>query len=295
MDQKEFIAFLYRTGHFWNPADPSSWNVTPDQLPKLTLNDRVVRSAVQSFQNADANLTPIAMAIHGRGPIADGDVGPATLELADLPRCPMPDHVPPPGVLFQLPTRADGSEVSGLACAVDTMKQFATGSGGWPASGCDPQRKGVHSIRVSISTRNMPSKVGGYIREALAHSVACYAEIGIAVRYLLDGGTDAEIVKYFEPLAGSVIGWNYFPSPNSCRRIEGRLDTSFTPDMKTWANLEVHETGHGVGLQHTNGHIMNPSLNVVWPLSYRGGPSESTLRRYYGGEPLKPIIDNMLI
>lgn len=284
MDERELIAFLYRTGHFWHPDTPNAWNVTAADLPLLTADDKVTKAAVRSFQLADGNLATLAFAKHGRAPIEDGDVGPATILLAQEPRCPIPDHRPPPGVQLML----DAWDPD-MQRVIESMQAHdeATGSGSWPSSGCDPERRGLHSIRISMDLARCPQKVQAYLVDALAFSVRAFAEIGISVRYILKATNDAEILKRWEPLSGSVIGWNEFPR-GGCTKIQGRLDTSFTPDMQTWANLEVHETGHGVGLEHTRGSIMNPSLNLVWPLSWKGTPSEATLKRYFGGMPVSP-------
>lgn len=281
MNDRELIAFLWRTGHFFNPAHPETLNVAEADLPALTLADTVVKLAVKSFQESDASLVTLTRVMHARDPVTDGDAGPATRALAVAPRCPVPDHPPPPGVRVR---HAD-PDLDGVLRSMQAWAE--AGSGSWPVPGCDPTRTGVHSIRVGINTSAAPAKVKAYLAEALALASACYAEMGLAVRYVLDGPDKVEIAKRFESLSGSVIGWNEFPRPGTCNQtINGRLDTGFTPDVRLWANLEAHETGHGVGLQHTRGGIMNPSILNVWPLSWKGTPSEATMRRYFGGEPL---------
>lgn len=277
MNEQDFIAFLWRTGHFWNPTCLNANNVTEGQLVSLTLADVAVREAVQSYQLSDANMLPLVVRHHARLPAYDGVAGPATEELTTLQRCPMPDYPPPPNASFHY-------DDPDLQKAVESMQ--AQGSGSWPPAGCDPQRTGIHSIRVGIDTSRAPVKIKAYLPEALGHVSAAYAEIGLAVRYVLDG-SKAEIVKRFEPLAGSVIGWNEFPQRGVCNQtVNGRLDTNFQPDMGLWANLECHETGHGVALEHTRGGIMNPSILLVWPLTWKNDPSFATLKRYFGGEPL---------
>lgn len=52
--------------------------------------------------------------------------------------------------------------------------------------------------------------------------------------------------------------------------------------------LWIHEgLGHGVGLHHRPGGIMNPSM-LRRPITWRGDPSEGDMRKLYGGEPLVP-------
>jgi hypothetical protein len=288
IDEKLALKTAWQTGHFWNPAYPDVLNVSESDVDKLTTADRVAQYAVASLQQSDANLLPLSVKHHGRAPLYDGQLGPATMELiggwttagADLQRCPLPDFAPPPNASFHY-------EDQGLQRAVETMQANATGSGSWPA--CDPDKQGLpHSFRVRIDPARMPNVWKAKQAEIFAAVVACYAEMGAAVRYIFGASGDCEIAKRFESLAGSVIGWNEFPSPNTCNQtISGRLDTGYDPsDWRMQANLETHETGHGVGLQHTRGHIMNPSILLVWPLSWKGGPSESTMRRYFGGEPV---------
>lgn len=276
------IQKLWDSGSFWNPSKPNANNIRLEDLDFLKLTDAAVIEAIQSFQEADANLHTLSMVAHKRPPIADGDIGPATTNLLAMPRCPMPDFPPPPNATFHY-------DDPGLQRAVETMQANAMGSGSWPS--CDPQRPGVNSFRVNLDTARCGATVKAYLDKALQACVEAYAEIGCALRYILDTPGDCEISKRFESLAGSVIGWNEFPDPNTCdQTIQGRLDTGYAPsDYRYFANLECHETGHGVGLQHGNGSIMNPSILLVWPLTWKGSYSFANLKRWFGGEPLTPV------
>jgi hypothetical protein len=168
---------------------------------------------------------------------------------------------------------------------------FGSGSGSWPSSGCDPLNPGIHSIRVGIDTRNASSAIKAYLNEALKIASACYAEMGLSVRYILDPkpGEKVEISKVFGGLGGSTIGWNYFHQ-GGCNTISGKLSSNWNPGSAVyWAGLEVHETGHGCGLRHTGGvNIMSPSIKKIVPLSFHGDSSESIMVRYFGGKPINP-------
>lgn len=285
MTDQEYIRFLWDTGHFWNRQYPELLDIKEEDLSKLTVQDRIVQLATLSYQQSDANLIPLVAMFHNRLPIIDGLAGPATKSMSRLIRCPMPDFAPPAGVKV---TYAD----PGLQKAVESMQLVGgAGSGSWPATGCDPEKKNIHSIRVRIDTSRCPAKILGYIDKALEAVVAAYAEIGLSVRYIKGTSGEAEIIKQFQSLLGSVIGWNEFPQPGTCNQdVEGRLDTGYAPDdYRLFANLECHETGHGVRLEHTRGGIMNPSILLIWPLTWRGSPSESTLKKYFGGEPITPL------
>jgi hypothetical protein len=286
LTDKDLLLEAYRRGHAWNPAYPSLANLDPVRIALMDGSERDAKDLIASRQASDANMELLVAAFHkGRPPEYDGGIGPATRALAEIPRCPVPDFAPPPGAAIDL----GNPDLNRVA---ESMQAWAaaSGSGSWPMPGCDPDRQGVHSIRVRIDPARMPSTISAYHKQALEW-VAAYAEIGLAVRYIMAASGDCEIAKRFEGLAGGVIGWNEFPSANTCSQtIDGRLDTGYAPNDggKLWANLECHETGHGVGLQHTRGHIMNPSILLIWPLSWVGGPSESTLNRYFGGEPMTP-------
>jgi hypothetical protein len=295
---KQLLKKLWDTGHFWNLEKPDTLNVDSSSLLKLNVGHPIVQQAIQSFQQHDLNYDALyrGYRFHTRksdrhrafvesAPPFDGELDPATKALLKLPRCPMPDHTPPPGARF-------GYDDPGLQRAVETMQEFAAGSGSWPSSGCDPSKPGIHSIVVRIDITRCPATIKAYIDKALAEVTKAYGEIGLSVRYALDSTTPCQIAKRFESLWGGTIGWNEFPSANTCNQtISGRLDTGYAPsNWLLWANLECHETGHGVGLQHTRGSIMNPSILLVDPLSWVGTPSFNTLKKYFGGVALTPDV-----
>lgn len=284
MSEQELIQWLWRYGFFWNPEFPDCHNVLQIDLPKLTLKDVAVKYALVSAQNNDLNFEAYAWKHHNRGAITDGIAGPATYDyVSSIDRCAMPDFAPPLDAKFDL-----GDE--GLNKSVQSMQDFGNGSGGWPANGCDPDAlvKGVHSIRVRINPAGATSVQKAYLAQCCAAVSESYRDMGILVRYIFDANSAAEIIKLFANLLGSVIGWNEFVSPNSCRQIEGRLDIGFSPsNWKQFAGLEGHETGHGVGLYHTRGGRMNSSmLQDDNPATWRGDTSEAALKKLYGGIPV---------
>lgn len=276
-------AFKKRAG---DPKFPNFRNLDLARVKKMDGTEPDAKDLIRSYQNSDDNYSALVLAFHKRVPDFDGEIGPATEALAEIRMnpelaCPMPDFPLPPGATF------DTGDPELNAAFESQQRAEAMGSGSWPS--CDPTRTGVNSFRVNLAMANCPSTVKAYLDKALEAVVKAYAEIGCALRYVKDGDPkECEISKKFQSLAGSVIGWNEFPNPGTCNQvINGRLDTGYAPsDYRYWANLECHETGHGVGLQHTRGHIMNPSILLVWPLRWFGGPSESTMRRYFGGEPV---------
>lgn len=287
----ERLLFALRFGHHWNPAYPHLAALDEGRVRKMTGSEQDASDLLASYQALDANVARLVAALHGRELEPDGIAGPATDTTMGFARCALPDYAPPPGASFDYGIEDLNAAVrSYQEWAEAAGEQYTGGSGSWP-KGCDPDRKDVHSVRVSVLSAGASATQKGYLRDALALVEKCEAEMGQAVRHIIDGDPkQAEHDVRFEYIAGGVIGYNYFPKPNTCQQVvTGRLDNSYNPGVVTFANLCVHEyKGHGDGLQHTNGGIMNPSIVTINPLSWKGDKHESTKRRYFGGVAVPP-------
>jgi hypothetical protein len=222
--------------------------------------------------------------IHGRELNIDGDVGPATDAVLQFKRCSMPDHAPPPNALFDF-------GCPDLNAAVASYQRYAEagyigGSGSWP-KGCDPTRKDVHSVVVGIDTASASAFQKGIMADVLRYVEETEAEIGQAVRHVLDGSvSNPQHSVKFQFISGGVIGFAYFPAPNTCNQtVTARIDNSFDARLPVMAELLTHEyKGHSDGLEHTRGGIMNASIgSPAARASWMNDPSESTKRRYFGG------------
>lgn len=283
MADQELIAFLWDTGHFWNRAYPDVLNVTQADLPALTLQDRVVQFAVASFQAGDANIYPLVMANHKRAPLFDGIAGPATLQLAGLPRCPLPDFPPPPGATFHY-------DDPGLTRAVASMQRAATGSGSWPA-GCHGSAA-EHQVKISYDPTNMSSQQRDWLPEVKRRSAAAVADVGVKLIEVAPG--QGNISVYGKVLPGNIIGMAEFNSGACGDTVFCQLNPNYAPDLDMFLTLLLHENGHNWNLEHRSGNIMNPSILRVtpkWidrPAGYQDN-SYPTLRRFFGGEPLTPL------
>ena len=262
MTERQIIQLLWDLGHFRNPAHPDTWETDLDDLGRLTLADECVRSATRSFQETMAvALEPLSAVHHGRLPICDGDIGPATLELFSVERCGCPD----------------------FAADVDA----ATGSGSWP-SGCHERYPSNHAITVNVKPNRMPAFLQPVFETVWSNVESAYAEIGLKL-IRTDGDTAANIQFSFEPLSGSTIGLAIVGRGQRCgTSIWAKFEPGYRPSnvVREWTSLVKHELGHNMGLSHSQGGVMNPSIVPGLPVSWIGDPSAPILTRWFGGEPV---------
>lgn len=251
MNAQEIIRKLWDYGHFRNPAVPTG--VTESQLPMLDLASSEVQTAITSYRD-----------FFGL-PMAAG--GSLTLDLAEslaADRCGCPDY----------------EEASG--------EMDATGRGSWPV-GCHPSYPNNHAFTIQVDKRNMPGFLHPVFEAAFELCRKAYRDIGIAfIRE--DNNSRANTLATFERGRGW-IGLAIVPRGPKCgQRIWAKFDVRYQPRdlLNMWARLLAHEFGHNMGMSHSRGGIMNPSIvgGVFTPTAWRGDPSESILRRYFGGQPI---------
>ena len=287
MTPSEILVEAWKRGRTWNPDYPNLLNVDEAAVRKMSGKEPDAKLLVRSLQQSDANYDPLVMAMHQRQPNFDGEIGPATQALVTIPRCPLPDFPPPPNATFHYDDPA-------LQAAVESQQRAAAYTGSY-WRGCDSTRPGIHSLVIGIDIKNAPPNWMANKDKILEARRAAAAEIGVAVRFVLNPTSMAGLQQYqiFKYIAGGVIGYNYFPNSNSCGLIpSGSLDTSYDPsDYRLHANLGTHESeGHGFGFNHTRGGVMNPSILLVWPLTWKGDPSWGVAKQYYGGVPIDPPV-----
>mgnify|MGYP001613498365 CR=1 FL=1 len=283
MNDQEFIRFLWDHGHFWNTKYPETYAVKESDLLSLTLQHPLVKMAVMSFQEADANLILLSLDHHARMPVFDGEAGPVTRMLATMVRCPLPDHPPPAGASFRY---GDPD----LQQAVERM-QAVTGRGSWPV-GCHGT-VGVHEVKISYDLSRLTDKHRQWWPEIKRRSAEAVAAIGLR---LIDVpvGSSANITVYGRVLGGSVIGMAEFNNQSCGDTVFCQLNPNYAPDIDMVLNLLLHENGHNWNLEHRPGNIMNPSIlrtPTYWikrengVITYQDN-SYPMLKKYFGGEPI---------
>lgn len=269
MDGDSIKRRLFELGHFHNPDKPSHGIRTAEDAEVLTLTSPEVKDAIASFQDfMRLDFDRLAKQYHDREGIADGDIGPATIDLFAVPRCGEPDY------------RIEGAHV-----------EEATGAGSWPV-GCFAEYPNHHAICVDVVERGMPSHVRPQWDAIWERVTEAYRDIGM-VLIVPDRATRPGTRLTFESLAGSTIGLAIVPNRPNCQSfIWLKLDPGYRPSdtFNQWCRLTAHELCHNMGLSHTRGGIMNPSI-VSGPFTstaWRGDPSFPALARFFGGEPVPP-------
>lgn len=266
MQPNKLIQQLWDTGHFHNPAHLTG--VTKDELPTLKLHDAPVRTAIQSYQEfMAADFDRLALEAHGRIGIADGDVGPATEKLFEIERCGCPDY------------------------SIEMSTEEA-GRGSWPV-GCHTEFPQNHAFAIHFDHAGMPTHWRLIFADAWRLVRLAYADIGIAF-FEVDAKNKANTVVTWQR-SRSWIGLAVVPRSPSCRdRIWAKYDTAYGSGFSRQkavdqiSRLMAHEFCHNMGLSHTRGGIMNPSI-VSGPFredAWRGDPSEPALTRFFGGRPV---------
>lgn len=265
LTEQEAIARLYELGHFSNPAKPDTFNVEQKDLDKLSFGDEVVRQAIASYQDFMAiDGDRLALDHHGRPMIHDGDVGPATKDLLEIERCGNPDYYREP-----LP---------------------AVGTGGWAR--CHDIGN-FHAAKVKLIPNGMPSWMTQQVfRERIwPQVVAAYDEIGLHW-ILVDSGFSNTTLEFVSRSSGwiglAIVGRGQGCNDEIWSRYLATYSGGSTLESKIqqWITLIKHELGHNSGLGHSRGGVMNPSIVNGLPVSWKGDPSESQLKRWYGGEPV---------
>ena len=177
MTDSEILVEAFKRGRSWNPAYPNLLNADEAAIRKMTGQEPDAKLLVKSLQESDANYDALVLAWHKRPPEFDGEIGPATKDLVELPRCPLPDFPPPPNATFHY----DNPD---LQAAVESQQRAAAFTGSY-WRGCDSQRPDIHSLVIGIDARNAPPNWLANKDKILEARRAAAAEIGGGGRFLI--------------------------------------------------------------------------------------------------------------
>ena len=283
------LLFAFRHGHSHNPKRPNLKNLDKGRVQKMNGSEQDALDLFASWQEKDANVDLLVAYREGRSLILDGKVGAASETVMAFRRCPLPDYMPGPGDAFDF----DDPTVNDIVAKAVESKEAAKALKGPYWRACDPQRPDdTHSVVIGIDIRSAPSVFIANQSAILGARIACAAEIGVHVRFVINPSSMDGLQQYqvYRNIPGGVIGMNYFPSSNSCGKISnGSMDSTYNPS--NWilhAILGTHESeGHGFGFDHTRGGIMNPSILLV-KHSWVGDAAWSQVIDYWPAVPLSP-------
>lgn len=299
MPKEDFQRILehgFRYGHTFNPQYPELQNLSLNDLQKLDQDHRLAKQLVASVQASDGALLKAAFAFHGRALMIDGDPGPATLQLIDVPRCGCPDWGPESG--NELPATE------------------AAGSGSWIA-GCFLEFPGIHAVTYGIEVGKMQPMWRDNLNYLLGAITKSENEIGFHPIFvdvtanprvvwtpsgwvLMSKILSSAVINCYAAwigLGGSTIGINNVPSSFRCgMTISGKIDVGYSPSgesgLRKLGRLKTHEDGHGKGKGHYSStsstpSIMNPSIEDGL-ISWVGDRLESVMRGNFAGSRIDP-------
>lgn len=255
MTDSEILALLKLTGHLDCPFG------SHQDIPEGTfdVSHAAVTNAIASYQQFNVQaLDPLCLKHHSRPARCDGGIAEATRELFKGRICGCPDY---------------GAKV-----------QPVVGVGSWKE--CHGIGK-YHAATVYVHGDDMPSFLRPHWDEIWGRVVRSYEDIGL--RWIRTDERNANIDFQFVNRGSGWIGLAIVGQRQSCgSQIWCKYVSGWRPSdiVAGWTELIQHELGHNGGLQHSRGGKMNASLMVGGDPTWRGDPSESILRRLYGGVPI---------
>ena len=194
---------------------------------------------------------------------------------------------------MQVYTRDIESLFSIPRCGCPDVETDATGSGSWPV-GCHSEWPRNHAFAVFFDMAGMPRHWTSAFDAAWELVMQAYANIGIAFFRTMERAKANTIVTWQR--GNGWIGLAIVPRGPRCKdriwaKYDNRYGSSFSLQrlINQLAFLMAHEFGHNMGMSHTRGGVMNPSLisGTFHADQWRkDDPAFSILKRYFGGEPV---------
>ena len=270
---KRLLQVLTLGGYWYSREALMAGKVDLTKLHLLNGDELVVQLAVKALQSVDQNYAFAVAATYGDQRVAepDGEAGPATEMLIEMPRCGCPTFYDP-----------DSAEA---AMALDR--------GSWD-TGCVAGYEDKHAIIVRwTGLELLPQRIRDNFNMIWKLAVDAQAKVGLVV-VRDDNHSDPHIAASVSSnMPGGAIGYAQVPNDPDCpTRVWARVNPGYNPSnyMDTWPALIVHELfGHNSGQNHTSGGIMNPSIqNKPWAGWEANDPGTPRQLAWFGG-PVTPV------
>lgn len=278
----EQLQKLNHWGYFKHPKHPELWNITQDDLPNLDFNHRYAKTALAEFQAFDSHFDDLAQLIHHRDIQPDGVMGPVSESMFETQRCDVPDWGPGSGL-----HPWEGEDV-----------EMAIGNGNWSrCHGASDHHKAVAWIAARLSSHLAAPYQGERVIDAVLLGVRnLYGEMGLEWVWDWNQSTRGhqtvlEINRWPNSWLGLAsvpqVGRSCSASPLFARHQNYfRSGSSAATVIAWWIILIGHELGHNCGLGHSRGGIMNPTINLVTPATWKGDAFERIVRAMFSGNPV---------
>lgn len=208
--------------------------VSGELFVDLPMNSPVIQAALSLYQfRYSKELDRLTrrdpkLGGHKRDSVADGDAGPSTYDLLMAPRCGVPDY------------RRAGTEEANI-----------------PPS-C---RNEITMARNFARLPGLTVEQTDEVFEKVAQNWNAYLEVDITV---LDESqfAGAQFQETLRRLSGTTLAWHYLATGRCSDQLQGAFDSD-----RNWGGnigfpmaVGTHEVGHALGLEHTQGGLMNPYI-----------------------------------
>ncbi len=266
MRDAQIIKLLEDTGHIGFPFGKHRTETfhAGHELAALRLTEPIIAEAIASFYDFNVlHLDHLCLKHHGRSAHCDGEVGPAGRELFAMERCGCCDY---------------GPDV-----------QPATGKGSWKS--CHSIGD-FHAATVKVHKRGIPASLEPVYEQIWDKVAAAFDAMGL--RLIRTEDDDANIDARFETGRTPWIGLAQVAHELACNsKLWCKFSARYLPAnlVEAWIILLLHELFHNCGGQHTRGGIMSPYIITDLKPTWIGDPSESIIRRLFGGKPITPPDD----
>lgn len=194
----------------------------------------LLRAAVEKYQQVHSGLlSRFTTRHHNRDAWPDGDIGPATRDLFDLPRCDCPDFI-------------DGAPASARAEAR------------WPDACKDSIIAAYRFDGLNLSSDEVAKRW-------VAAQISWNKRINVDLTLDNTRFNEAQIWATDGPLSGNTLAWSMLANNSCSSRLEQRYNTKVNWDGQYFQAVKAHEDGHALGLPH----LTNDPESLMYPYARR--------------------------